>query len=221
MRDDGAEELTGIVLAASPVGEYDRRVVLLTKESGKVPCFARRARRQGSPLMAAASPFAFGRFRVLRGKSSNVLLEADITNYFEKMRSDAAAAGYGMYFLEVCEYITRENNDEAALLALLYVSLLALEKDNIPDRLVRAVFEIRTIVAEGEFQDLSEKERSGMSTDAGRALNFIIMAPPGRLYTFAVSEQVLKELEQFAKMRCQQYFHHEFTSLRILNTLLT
>ena len=86
-----SEWYTGIVLEAVPIGEYDRRVVLLTREAGKVSCFARRARRQGSPLMAAASPFAYGKFRIYRGRSSNVLSDAEIEQYFEGLRSDRTA----------------------------------------------------------------------------------------------------------------------------------
>ena len=32
--------VTGIILKQSPVGEYDRRISLLTKEKGKVAAFA-------------------------------------------------------------------------------------------------------------------------------------------------------------------------------------
>ena len=38
--------------------------------------------------------------------------EAEISNYFEDLRADFIGAYYGMYFLEICDYYTRENNEE-------------------------------------------------------------------------------------------------------------
>ena len=52
------EEVTGLVLKTMPIGERDRRVTILTREKGKLSCFARGAARQGSPLMGIARPWS-------------------------------------------------------------------------------------------------------------------------------------------------------------------
>ncbi len=213
---DPEQEVTGLVLQSSCAGEYDRRLVILTRERGRISAFARGARRPGSPLMAVG-PFCFGTFRVIPGRSANIVTEANIANYFEKLHSDVEASCYGMYFLEVMHYWTRENNDEAMLLLLLYQSLRALEAPGIPNRLVRCVLEIRTVVIEGEYP--GAPAGSGWEESTLYALSFIVNTPIAKLYTFTVTEKVLGQLEKIAGMLRRRCMPEHFRSLEVLEMM--
>ena len=92
--------VTGMILASFPSGDYDRRVVLLTKDRGKITAFAKGARRQGSRLLAATEQFCFGNFKMFEGRSAYNLVEASVTNNFEELREDFEGACHGMFFLE-------------------------------------------------------------------------------------------------------------------------
>ena len=200
-------KVLGIVLKAEPIGEYDRRVVILTREKGKISAFARGARKPTSAFLAPTSPFTFGTFELYAGRNSC---------YFEELRQDFEGAYYGMYFLELADYCTRENNDEREVLKLLYQSLRALTVKSIPRRLVRCIYEIRLIVANGEFPGLPQ---GNFSETALYAVEFIAGTPVEKLYTFTLKEEVLAELVQIAEKYRRDFLPGEFHTLEILETL--
>ncbi len=211
-------KLTGMVLKTVPIGEYDRRVVILTKERGKISAFAKGARRPNSRLSAAASPFSFGEFRIYEGRSSYNISEADISNYFEGLREDYEGACYGMYFLEVMDYYTRENNDEVQMLKLLYQSLRALQLPSLPDELVRYIFELKALILNGEYPGLPEGRQYLDSTVY--AVNYIAGSTVEKLYTFTVTEEVLAELKEIAGGFRKRFVDREFKSLEVLGGMV-
>ncbi len=215
-----SEELkvTGMVLSAAPSAEYDRRVVLLTRERGKIAAFARGARRPTSRLLAAAAPFAFGTFTVYAGRSSYTLLDADITNYFQEMKADFEQTCYGIYFAEVADYYSRENLDASGLLKLLYVSLRALSNPHLENELVRSVFEMRAMMLDGEYPcDVAE---DGSLCESTRyALSYVMQAPVQKLYTFRLKPEILKEFRDVQERIMKKNTGHEFKSLEMIKTL--
>lgn len=213
----GVTELTGMVLKAEPVGDYDRRVVILTKERGKISAFARGARKQSSKLLAATNPFCFGTFKLYEGRTSYNMMEADISNYFEGLREDYVSAFYGMYFLEVMDYYTRENNDEKEFLKLLYQSLRALMHEGLSHLLVRYVFEIKAVVINGEFPGVPEGEKWEESTRY--AISYIAASGIEKLYTFTVTPQVLKQLGEIAADCRARSIDRPLKSLEIVENL--
>ena len=233
----------GMVLTAMPISEYDKRITILTKERGKITAFARGARRPGSQLLAATSPFAFGEFEVFEGRSSYNLTRANIQNYFRDLVTDLDAASLGFYFMEFAEYFCQENNDERMMLKLLYQSLRALESPHIPKELVKVVFELKAITINGEGPEVfscmkcHDKEnlqffsvqRGGMFCnkcvdgvpamhvlDSTRyTMQYVISTPVEKLYSFTVSQEVLEELKTIMQAYMAHYVHHEFKSLHI------
>lgn len=209
--------VTGMILKQMPIGEYDRRICLLTKERGKISAFAKGARRPNSRLAAASSPFCFGTFKLYEGRNSYTVADAEIQNYFEGLMTDYEGAYYGMYFAEVADYYTRENNDEREMLKLLYQSLRALCSTALKNQLVRVIFELKAIVVNGEYPGAPADKNLAKSTLY--ALNYIEKTPVEKLYTFTVTDEIFEELQSVAAEYCRRFMDRSFKSLEILTTL--
>ena len=246
MRD--AVSLTGIVLSSAPSGEYDKRVVILTKERGKITAFARGARRPNSALLASTGVFAFGTFLLYEGRDAYSLVQANISNYFSELMNDFGGAYYGMYFCELADYYTRENNDELSIMKLLYQSLRALSKKSLNRELVRYIYELKLFTFVGEYPEVFRcvscgneksltyfslfhsgilcKECRGKAKD-GLVLNpstvyslqYIVGTEVERLYTFTVSEEVLAELRMIMDRWRERFLEKRMKSLEILESV--
>ena len=209
--------VTGRVLMAAPVGEYDRRLVILTRGRGKITAFARGVRRPGNQLMAAAAPFVFGKFLLYEGRDAYTLVGAEVENYFREIAGDMEAACYGSYFLEMADYYGRENIDATETLRLLYQSLRALLKPSVPNRLVKPVYELKLMEINGEYRELP---LGRLNDSTLYAWQYVLAAPVESLYTFTLTDQVLGEFVRCVEQNKERFIDKTFHSLDILNAVM-
>lgn len=210
--------VTGMVLLAVPSGEYDKRLVLLTKERGKITAFARGARKPNSQLMAAANPFVFGTFVVYEGRNAYTLVRSEVSNYFMDVREDFSAACYGCYFMEVAEYYTRENLDGSEVLNLLYASLRALMNEKLDKELIRCVFEMKAMVLNGEYPYEAANDMS-LQDSTRYAIAYVIQAPIQKLYAFSLTPEVFQEFRRVQDFQNHRAIDRKFKSLEILKMM--
>lgn len=211
-------KVNGMVLYAVPFGDYDKRVVLLTRERGKITAFARGARRQNSPLLAAANPFAFGAFSVYEGRNAYTLAGAEISCYFTEVKENFEAACYGCYFMEVASYYSRENMDGTDLLNLLYVTLRALSKEKPDNELIRCVFEMKVMAMNGEYPYETVQDTS-LQQATRSAVAYVLGAPLQKLYSFMLSQEIFEELRGIQDQYNRRTIDREFRSLEILKSM--
>lgn len=237
--------LSGVVISAMQISEYDKRLVILTKQYGKITAFARGARKQTSSFLAGSQPMAFGEFTVYRGRNAYTVTGIKVTKYFAQDMTDIDKMSYGMYFLELADYYGREGVEASDMLNLLFLSMKALLNPAIPDRLVRLIYELRIMVINGEYPNLfscvncgSEKnldvfdkynngmicsdchgaDRRFISVDNSTlyALQYIVTAPLAKLYTFNVKDEVLAKMSEIITPYLNSNVDKEFKSLDFL-----
>lgn len=265
----GQIKLTGMVLVSMPVGDYDRRLTIVTKERGKISAFAKGSRKPTSPLLGCSQPFSFGEFTLYEGKSSYNVVSADISNYFAELREDVESIYYAMYFCEFTCYMTKENLEAGEPLKLLYMTLRALSKPSLHKKLVRRIFELRYLAVNGEMPQVEncvlcgreemlkapkgwfspseggicceecrkkriqhssgqgitgqqggkyEPERDGVwiSTSTIYTMQYILATPLEKLFTFAVSDEVLTELSKALEQFLAKHVGHRMKSEELL-----
>lgn len=236
--------LHGIVLSAMPVGDYDKRLSILTKERGKISAFARGARRPKSQLLATANPFAYGSFEAYQGRDSYTIHRADIDSYFTEITNDYEKVWLGYYFLEMADYFATENTDEAEWLALLLSTLKAMTQGKVETDLIRLVYEFKTFVLNGDYPDVfscvmcgnkeeldffslekrgcicakhsEEKSAFPISSPALYTLQFIAATPPSKLFTFRLKDSVMEEVSYIISSYRRRYIAHSFKSEEFL-----
>ncbi len=236
--------VTGMILSAGTVKDYDKRLVLLTRQRGRISVFANGAKRPNSPLSGISEPFLFGEFTLHEGRTAYTLRSAKINRYFEDLKKDLEKIYYASYFCEFASWLTRENVDESSILLLLYMTMAAVEKGVVALPLIRCIYEIRVLACAGYAMEASQciscgsKEHlSYFNSQAGGVLcracgkagssisladstlytiQYILSTPVERLYGFQVSGKVQAQLSRICTDFRKKYVDYHFKTLEFI-----
>lgn len=240
--------VTGIVLYTSLVNEYDKRLVVLTKERGKITIFANGARRPSSLIRASSQSYVMGRFNITAGKDSYTLQSAEVQEYFNEISKDMEKLCYAAYVAEMMSYYTREGDYCRDNLNLLYVTLKAIVAEKISLKLIRYIYEVKLMSIEGQgihsfscvrcnkkdellYFDAQAggllcrrcagdlKAPKQVSTTLVYTLQYILSSPISKLYSFNLTDESLLELSRIVDEFRTKYIDKNFKSMDILQSL--
>lgn len=238
----------GIVLHEMPIGDYDKRLILLTKEQGKVTVFVKGARRPNSKLLACCQLFAYGEFVLSKGKNSYNVYQAELLEHFHRLRLDIEDMTYAMFMLEFVDFVAGEDMQNTTLMKLLLYGLNAINKQRMPSKLVVQTFQLKAMSVIGytpwvndcalchsqEGIKFFSPELGGfLCSDETHQVKGKILLSPGTIYcvryilskavdeifSFELEEIYLLELEAMVEQFVMQNLDHSFKTLEFLKTL--
>ena len=148
MSDSRFYKTEGIVIRLVPIGEADRVVTLFTPRHGKARAVARGARRVKSRVGGHVELLARVRVLIRRGKTLDVLSQAETLDSNAALREDLWRTTCGLYIAELVDRFSREELENTGLYHLLRRCLGDLPAVSSPDLLTR-YFEVRMLALTG------------------------------------------------------------------------
>lgn len=130
-------KIDGISLRYVNVKDNDRYVTLLTPDRGLVECYARRARRPKSPLMARTEPFVTGTWIGYHRGDHYYLDQVDVRYHYPALNQSVTALTAATQLADLVRDAAGDPGLGEALYELLHYALYALETK--PDEYRRIV----------------------------------------------------------------------------------
>lgn len=229
------QKTEGIVLRETEYRDNDRLLTVLTREFGKITVKARGAKR--GKLRAACQLLTFSELTLLEQQGRYILTEANVKEMFTPLRGDLERFFLASYFAQVTDVVSQEEDPMPAVLSLLLNSLFVLCRDKLPQKQIKAVFELRMACLTGYLPDLrgcavcgcttpdrfnitqgtvqcahcaaEDGIRMPLSAGTLEAMRFVTQTD--RIFSFRLSDAALEELnaitESYLCTRLERGFH--------------
>lgn len=225
----GTIKTKGIILTENNMGDFDKMLTILTPGMGKIACAAKGARKPKSLLLAGTQLLCFGEYMLYQGTSTYHLNSCEIIEVFYTLRTDLDKLKYAIHIDKIIRDVTTENENCYSILQLFLNTLYTISQTDKNLELILAIFTIRLMSLLGfspritnctnckQTEDLryfslkengikckicAKQDKSVIEMCKGTqiALRYIVSASPKKLYSFQVTENVIKELSLIAKL---------------------
>lgn len=242
--------IQAVVLRVTDYNDRDALLTLLTRNHGKLTVKARGLRRKNSPLIAPCQLLAYGEFTLFEYRGQFTINEAHSIELFTPLRRDLTKLSLGTYFAQAAEVLSQEDMPSPELQSLLLNCLFALSKLDLPERQVKAVYELRAACLSGYTPDLfgchicgnQNPERFDLS--AGQlecvncrsresngirmpvtaavldAMRYICLCDPKKLFSFQIGEETLAQLSALTESYFTTQLERGFSALEFYKSLL-
>ena len=243
-------KIQALVLRVTDYNDRDALLTLLSRNHGKLTVKARGLRRKNSPLVAPCQLLAYGEFVLFEYKGQYTVNEAYSIELFQALRRDLTKLSLGTYFAQVAELVSQEDLPNPELLSLLLNSLHGLAKLDLPEVMVKAVFELRAACLAGYTPDLfgchvcgsQEPDRFDLSEGQLEchgcrhmgisgirmpvtlsvldAMRYICYCDPKKLFAFQVGQDTMERLADISEAYLTTQLERGFSALDFYKSLL-
>lgn len=242
--------IQGIVLRVTDYNDKDALLTLLTRRHGKLTVKARGLRRKNSPLIAPCQLLAYGEYTLFEYRGQYTINEASALELFTPLRRDLTKLSLATYFAQAAEVLSQEDLPNPELLALVLNCLYALCHLDLPEKQIKAVFELRAACLSGYTPDLFGCHVCGSQTpdrfdlSAGmlecrgcrssesngirmpvnpavlEAMRYVCLCDPKKLFSFRLGEATLNTLADLTESYLTTQLERGFSTLDFYKTLL-
>ena len=242
--------IQGIVLRVTDYNDKDALLTLLTRRHGKLTVKARGLRRKNSPLTAPCQLLAYGEYTLFEYRGQYTINEASALELFTPLRRDLNKLSLGTYFAQVAEVLSQEDLPNPELLSLVLNCLHALCNLPMPEKQIKAVFELRAACLSGYTPDLfgchvcgsqtpdrfdlsagmlecrtcrsAESQGIRMPVTPGvlEAMRYICLCDSKKLFSFQLGPQTLDLLADLTESYLTTQLERSFSTLDFYKSLL-
>lgn len=238
----------GLVIREQHVGESDRLVTVLTRDSGLMRAFVPGGRSLKGKKHAATALLSYGNFIFSKGKDTYRITEAECIEVFFGLREDLEKLTLAQYFCELCGAVVPEEDQAGIYLRLMLNALKFLEQNKFPVLQLKAVVEIALLTLAGympQVEGCNECEigQSPMYFDpvqggvfcathrppkslpisqgAIQAIYHISHSTIDKLFSFSLSEEGINNLATVSEGFTLAQLERKFTTLDFYHSIRT